>query len=107
MSAITKPLWAQSLPIMMEFVNQKRYHGQAVVKAVTPEDSLKRLYEVFGGSLAKASGKGIDLNTSLILSYYEVEDYHLYTSLAILIAYMFALKILTYFVLLAKLHSTK
>ena len=106
-SAITKPLWAQSLPIMMDFVKSKR-NGVLPGKQgpVSDEESLKRLYEVFAGGVA-TNGKGIDLNTSLILTYFEIEDYTLFTSLIILCAYMIGLKVMTYYVLLAKLHSTK
>ena len=94
---------------MMEYVNSKRkgvLPGQGGNGPATEEETLKRLYEVIGGSLAKGE-KGIDLNTSIIMSYFEIDDFTIYTSMAILTAYMIGLKVLTYYVLLAKLNSTK
>lgn len=89
----------------MEYLDNKRNPSEEEHE-ITDEESLKRLYKVFGGSVVKGSS-GIDLDKSLILSYYEVEDYNLYTSIGILTFYMVALKVMTYYVLLAKLHAAK
>lgn len=95
---------------MVEFMENKKSGDVAVTdiddQEISEEDKLTKVYNLFLGS-SMSSGKNFDLETSLILTYYELEDWHMYRGLVLLVAFMVGLKVLTYYVLLAKLKSTK
>ena len=102
MTAIEKPLWAQALPLIMQYVDMQRGGEE---HELTDQETVDRLLKVFSGSLTK--GKEVDFNQSLTLTFFNLEDYMIYSSIIILTGYMIALKVTTYYVLLAKLHSAK
>ncbi|CAG2166748.1 unnamed protein product, partial [Oppiella nova] len=58
-SAVTKPLWAESLPILMGYVDQKRGVESVVYETEEEEENanIERLYRVFGGGVMK-EGQG-------------------------------------------------
>ena len=107
-SAVVKPLWAQTLPLMLSYLdrNQNSVFDEDP-SDLTEEEILQKLYSIFGGNIVSSGGTGIDLNKSMILSYFEIDDYTFFTSTGLLLIYMIVLKISTYYILLAKLHSTK
>ena len=111
-SAIKKPMWAESLTLMIDFMDSKKSGDNNIVvkpdHEETEDESLAKVYNVFlGSSMGSGSGQGLDLDTSFILTYYDLEDWHMYRGLLALVGFMIGLKFLTYYVLLAKLRSTK
>ncbi|XP_054158376.1 ATP-binding cassette sub-family G member 1-like [Oppia nitens] len=107
-TTIRKPLWAKAYPIITSYVDQLRGRDTPLFLDEHDEDeyNLQRMYRVFGGSLVKDEN-GINLDRSLILAFYDLSDNYIYLALGILVFYMVALKVLTYFIVLYKLHVTK
>ncbi len=106
-SAITKPLWAKYLPLMLDFIDTKKGLEDDVVLIVENNVSaIDRFYSIFFGGLVE-EGKKFSYDESLMLTYYEINDFYFIRAIAILVSYVALFKVLTYFVLLAKLHSKK
>lgn len=106
-TAITRPQWAQFLPLMLSYIDKKN----SVIDFEDSDenkqtDDIQRLFGLFGGSFVE-EGQSLSMDKSLILSYYELNDQYFMRATGILIAYVVIFKILTYYVLMAKLHSTK
>jgi hypothetical protein len=106
-SALTKPLWVQYLPIMLDFIDtQKELEDGVVLNEEKNVSAIDRFYSIFAGGIVE-EGKEFSYDESLMLSYFGINDFHFIRAIVILVSFMAVLKVLTYFVLLAKLHSKK
>jgi hypothetical protein len=109
-SAITKPLWAQYLPFMLDFIDAKKeeeeFEDGVVLNVEKNVSAIDRLYSIFIGRFVRGENE-FSFEKSFMLTYYEINDFHFIRAIAILVLYMVVLKVFTYFVLLAKLHSKK
>lgn len=111
-SEIVKPLWARYLPMILNVLDSADAGGAQVEAPFeeSEEDSdqavINKIYSITFKAVNKDT-REVDLERSLILSYFEIyNDNVLYVSVVVIFLYYAVLKVMTYFVILGKLNAS-
>lgn len=111
-SAIVKPLWARYLPMILNVLDSADEGAQVEGGALAPTEEdedqavINKIYSITFKAVNKDT-REVDLERSLILSYFEIyDDNVLYISVIVIFLYYAILKIMTYFVILGKLNAS-
>ena len=102
---IEKPLWARYMPLILNVLADGEDFGDGT-GADEDQKVINKIYTITFQAVNKDT-KEIDMDRSLILSYFEIyDDNVLYVSVVAMAIYYVVLKVLTYFIILAKLNSS-
>lgn len=103
-STIEKPVWAQYLPLMFQYMGQALPEMAANSTEDPDEFVLKQMYSMSSQQVS-GSSREVSFDRSLILDYYELEgDALLYREIIYLAIYYVVVKVTTYFIIIARMN---